>query len=164
VRALGDPERVATKENAGNRKGVLGWIDPHGHNLERWAYTFQRITGVAVLLYVLGHLGDTSFFVGGPTGAGPSESSWAFISGIVENSFGHMILVLVVLVVTFHGINGVRLILAEFGVILRKPTAIEYPYKPKGLGATQKYIFVAAVALAFVAAALAWWILFEGPL
>ena len=147
-----------------NRRGVLGWVDPRNYNAERWAYTFQRITGVAVLLYVLGHLGDTSFFVGGPTGAGPSDSSWSFISGIVENSFGHLILVLVVLVVTFHGINGVRLILAEFGVMFRKPSAIEYPYRPKGLGAGQKAMFAAAIVLAVLAALMAWWILFEGPL
>lgn len=153
-----------TKGTASNKKGIIGWIDPRGFNAERWAYTFQRVTGVAVLLYVLGHLGDTSFFVGGPIGTGPSESSWAFISGIVENSFGHMILVLVVLVVTFHGINGIRLILAEFGLIFKKPAAIEYPYRPKGLGAAEKYAFAAAIALAVVAAIMAWWILFEGPL
>jgi succinate dehydrogenase cytochrome b subunit len=152
------------EKTASNRKGVLGWINPHNHNAERWAYTFQRITGVAVLLYVLGHLGDTSFFVGGPIGTGPSVSSWAFISGLVENSFGHMILVLVVLVVTFHGINGIRLVLAEFGVLFKKPQAIEYPYNPKGLSSLQRFMFVAAVALAVVAALLAWWILFEGPL
>ena len=142
----------------------MGWIDPHNFNAERWAYAFQRITGVAVLLYVLGHLGDTSFFVGGPTGTGPSASSWSFISGLVENSFGHLILVLVVLVVTFHGINGIRLVLSEFGVLLGRPAAIEYPYRPKGLGAGQKALFVAAIVLAILAAAVAWWILFEGPL
>lgn len=152
------------QERAKNRRGFLGWINPLNYNRERWAYTFQRITGVAVLLYVLGHLGDTSFFVGGPVGSGPSESSWAFISGIFENSFGHMILVLVVLVLTFHGINGIRLILAEFGVILRKPGPIEYPYKPRALNSLQWYLIVAAIVLAIVAALLAWWILFEGVL
>ena len=155
---------MGTEKAAENRRGVSGWLDPHRFNAERWAYTFQRVTGVAVLLYVLGHLGDTSFFVGGPSGTGPSESSWAFISGLVENSFGHMILVLVVLVVTFHGINGIRLILAELGAILGRPKAIEYPYEPKGLGPLQRALFVAAVVLAIVAAILAWWILFEGPL
>ncbi len=152
------------RERAKNRKGVLGWIDPRNYNMERWAYTFQRITGVAVLLYVLGHLGDTSFFVGGPVGTGPSESSWAFISGIVENSFGHLVLVLVVLVITFHGINGIRLILAEFGVLFRKPGAIEYPYKPKGLNSLQRSMFLVGIILAVIAALLAWWILFEGAL
>jgi succinate dehydrogenase / fumarate reductase cytochrome b subunit len=149
---------------AKNRKGFFGWINPLNYNLERWAYTFQRITGVAVLLYLLGHLADTSFLVGGPVGSGPDNSSWVFISGIFENSFGHMILVLVVLALTFHGINGIRLILAEFGIILKKPGPIEYPYKPRALNPLQRYWVVAAILLAIVAASLAWWILFEGAL
>lgn len=153
---------MEAKERAKNKRGILGWLSPLGFNRERWAYSFQRITGVAVLLYVLGHLGDTSFFVGGPTGTGPSQSSWAFISGLVENSFGHMILVLVVLVITFHGINGIRLILAEFGVIFRKPGPIEYPYQPKALNGLQWALILAGIVLAVVAAALAWWILFGG--
>lgn len=152
------------QEKAKNRRGVLGWLDPRHYNRERWAYTLQRITGVAVLLYVLGHLGDTSFFVGGPLGGGPSESSWAFISGVVENSFGRLILVLVVLVITFHGINGIRLILAEFGLLSRKPGPIEYPYQPKALNSIQFYFVVAGIVLAVLAALLAWWILFGGTL
>ena len=150
------------QERAKNRKGMLGWVNPFGHNRERWAYTFQRVTGVAVLLYVLGHLGDTSFFVGGPTGTGPSASSWSFMSNLVENSFGHLLLVLIVLVVTFHGLNGIRLILSEFGVIFKRPGPIEYPYRPRSLNSLQWYMIVAAIAVALIAAAIAWSILFGG--
>ena len=150
------------EERAKNRRGVRGWLDPRGYNVERWAYTFQRISGVAILLYVLGHLGDTSFFVGGPTGSGPSQSSWAYISGIVENSFGHLVLVLVVLLIVFHGTNGVRLILSELGFLLRKPTAIEYPYRPGSQRFAQRALFWVGVALAVLAAALAFWVLFGG--
>ena len=150
----------AGSERVKNKRGVMGWLNPYHYNLERWAYVFQRVTGVAILLYVLGHLGDTSFFVGGPTGVGPSESSWKFISGIVENSFGHLILVLVVLVVFFHGLNGIRLILSEFGLIFQKPSAIEYPYRPRSLKSFQRHLVWLAIALAVVAAAWASLILF----
>ncbi|MDA4125230.1 MAG: hypothetical protein OK438_07285 [Thaumarchaeota archaeon] len=148
-------------ERAKNKRGVAGWLGPYQHNLERWAYVFQRLSGVAVLLYVIGHLGDTSFFVGGPIGGGPSQSSWAFISNIVENSFGHLILVLVVLMVTFHGINGIRLILAEFGLFFKKPSAIDYPYTPKTLKSVQRPIFWLAVVMGVLAALLAASILFK---
>ena len=147
-------------ERAKNKRGMAGWLNPYHYNFERWAYMFQRVTGVAILLYVLGHLGDTSFFVGGPTGAGPSQSSWAFISSIVENSFGHLILVLVVLIVFFHGVNGIRLILSEFGLILRKPSSIEYPYKAKSLSSLQQYVIWGAIVLAIIAAVWATFILF----
>jgi succinate dehydrogenase / fumarate reductase cytochrome b subunit len=150
------------EERARNRRGIRGWLNPYHYNAERWAYVFQRVTGVAILLYLLGHLGDTSFFVGGPTGTGPNPSSWAFISSIFENSFGHLILVLVVLVVFFHGANGIRLILAEFGLILRKPSAIEYPYKAKSLSSGQKYLIWAAIVVAVAAAIWAFLVLFEG--
>ena len=145
-----------------NKRGILGWLIPFHYNFERWAYTFQRVTGVAVLLYVLGHLGDTSFFVGGPTGTGPSPSGWSFIGSIFENSFGHLILILVVLVLFFHGINGVRLILAEFGLIFKKPGAIEYPYKARSLSSVQKYLIWVGIAAAVVAALWAFLVLFEG--
>lgn len=145
---------------AKNKRGLAGWLNPYHYNLERWAYVFQRVTGLAVLAYVIGHLGDTSFFVGGPIGTGPSESSWAFISGIVENSFGHLVLVLVVLLVVFHGGNGVRLILAEFGFVSKKPTSIEYPYKAKSLNTVQRAMVVVAIILALAAMLWAGLILF----
>ncbi len=150
------------EERAKNKRGIWGWLNPYHYNLERWAYTFQRVTGVAVLLYLLGHLGDTSFFVGGPTGTGPSSSSWSFIGSIFENSFGHLILVLVVLVLTFHGVNGIRLILSEFGLIMKKPSGIEYPYRPKSLGSVQKSLVWVAIAAAVVAALWTYLVLFEG--
>ena len=149
-------------ERAKNKRGIRGWLNPYHYNLERWAYFFQRVTGVAILLYLLGHLGDTSFFVGGPTGTGPSSSGWAFISGIFENSFGHLILVMVVLVIFFHGINGVRLILAELGLIFKKPGAIEYPYQAKSLALGQKYLFWLGITVAVIATVWAFLVLFEG--
>jgi succinate dehydrogenase / fumarate reductase, cytochrome b subunit len=149
---------------AKNRRGVSGWLNPYHYNFERWAYVFQRVTGVAILAYVIGHLGDTSFFVGGPTGTGPSSSSWMFISSIVENSFGHLILVLVVLLVIFHGTNGIRLIASELGFVVGKPSPIEYPYKARSLGTLQKAAVALAIALALIGGAWAFLILFGGSL
>ncbi|HXY56664.1 MAG TPA: succinate dehydrogenase [Nitrososphaerales archaeon] len=150
------------EDKARNKRGLQGWLNPYHYNAERWAYMFQRVTGVAILLYVLGHLGDTSFFVGGPTGTGPSTSGWAFIGSIFENSFGHLILILVVLVLFFHGVNGIRLILTELGFIMKEPSAIEYPYRPKSLSTTQRSLIFIGIALAVVAAVWAFLVLFEG--
>jgi succinate dehydrogenase / fumarate reductase cytochrome b subunit len=150
------------EEKAKNKRGIWGWLNPYHYNAERWAYMFQRVSGVAILLYVIGHLGDTSFFVGGPTGTGPSASSWAFIGSIFENSFGHLILILVTLILFFHGTNGIRLILTEFGLIFKKPSAIEYPYKAKSLSSVQKYLIVVAIIAAVLSALWAFLVLFEG--
>ena len=143
---------MKVEKRASNKRGLMGWLNPLHYNLERWAYVFQRVTGIAILLYVLGHIGDTSFFVGGPLGTGPSTTSWAFMSSLVENVVGHLILAAVVLFIVFHGINGIRLVLAEYGLIFEKPSNIEYPYKAKGLRALQRHMIWAAIVLAIVAA------------
>jgi succinate dehydrogenase / fumarate reductase cytochrome b subunit len=148
------------QERARNRRGVLGWLNPYHYNLERWAYTFQRVTGLAVLAYVIGHIGDTSFFVGGPFGSGPSTSSWAIDLSITEGLVGHLILILTVLVVTFHGVNGIRLMLAEYGIIFEKPGRVDYPYRARGLRTLQQHMIWLAIFLALVAALWAAQILF----
>jgi succinate dehydrogenase / fumarate reductase cytochrome b subunit len=156
------PERRQMKgqEHVQNKRGLMGWLNPFHYNIERWAYVFQRVTGVVILLYVLGHLGDTSFFVGGPLGTGPNTASWAGDLSVTENIMGHSILALTVLVVVFHGINGIRLILSEYGVIFQKPTNIEYPYKAKGLRSMQKHLIWIAIAAAIIACLYSGTILF----
>ncbi len=137
---------------AANKRGISGWLNPRHLNLERWAYVFQRVTGLAVLAYVLGHIGDTSFFVGGPFGEGPSSSTWALGLSVTENVFGHVVLAMVVLVVVYHGINGMRLILAEYGLIFEKPSRPEYPYRAKSLRTMQRHLIWVAIVGAIVAA------------
>lgn len=107
---------------------------------------------MAVLAYVVGHIGDTSFFVGGPFGEGPSLASWSGDLALTENVLGHVVLVMVVLVVVYHGINGMRLILAEYGVIFEKPTKPDYPYKAKSLRTIQRHLIWVAVIAAILAA------------
>ncbi len=135
-------------------------MNPLHTNIERWAYVFQRVTGLAVLAYVVGHIGDTSFFVGGPFGQGPSSASWALDLSVTENVFGHIVLAMVVLVVVYHGINGMRLILAEYGVIFEKPTRPEYPYKAKSQRALQKHLIWVAIVGAILASLYSGGILF----
>jgi succinate dehydrogenase / fumarate reductase cytochrome b subunit len=142
----------STEKQVKNQRGVLASLNPSGYRLERWAYTFQRVTGLAILVYVLGHIGDTSFFVGGPFGSGPNTSSWSGDIAITANLVGNLILVLVVLVVVFHGINGIRLILSEFGLIFKKPSRPEYPYRAKSQGALQRHIIWLAIVAAILAA------------
>ena len=147
-----DPGAEPGAEAVPNRRGVRGWLDPRHLNVERWAYVFQRVTGLAVLAYVLGHIGDTSFFVGGPFGEGPSPASWSSDLAVTENILGHVVLVMAVLVVVYHGVNGMRLILAEYGVIFAKPSRPDYPYRAKSLRTVQRHLIWVAVIAAILAA------------
>ena len=155
-----DPADEPGAKAAANSRGVAGWLDPLHLNLERWAYVFQRVTGLAVLAYVVGHIGDTSFFVGGPFGEGPDSASWTLDLGVTENVLGHVVLVMVVLVVVYHGINGMRLILAEYGVIFDKPSKPDYPYKAKSLRTVQRHLIWVAIIAAILAALYSGGILF----
>ncbi len=150
---------VAAEKKVQNKRGVVAWFNPAGYGLERWAYTFQRLTGVLILLYVLGHIGDTSFFVGGPFGSAPSQASWAGDIAATENLLGNLVLSLTVLVVVFHGINGIRLILSEYGIIFQKPSRPDFPYRAKSHRALQRHMIWIAIAAAIVASLWAWSIL-----
>jgi succinate dehydrogenase / fumarate reductase cytochrome b subunit len=153
---VADPGERAAR----NKRRLAGWFDPLHLNLERWAYTFQRITGLAALAYVVGHIGDTSFFIGGPFGEGPDAASWTGDLGVTESLLGHAVLVMVVLVVVYHGINGIRLMLAEYGVIFEKPARPEYPYRAKSLRTIQRHLIWVAIVGAIVAALYSGGILF----
>jgi succinate dehydrogenase / fumarate reductase cytochrome b subunit len=143
---------VETEKEVSNKRGVAAWFNPSHYNIERWAYTFQRVTGLSILLYVLGHIGDTSFFVGGPFGSGPNQASWSWDMAATANIIGSIVLIMVVLVVVFHGLNGIRLILSEYGFIFKKPSRPEYPYKAKSQAALQRHLIWMAIAAAIVAA------------
>lgn len=143
---------VAPEKRLENRRGALAWLNPSGYGMERWAYTFQRLTGLLILAYVLGHVGDTSFFVGGPFGSGPSLGSWANDMAATENDLGNLVLTLTVLVVVYHGINGIRLILSEYGLFFKKPSRPEYPYRAKSRGALERHMIWIAIVAAIIAA------------
>jgi len=90
--------------------------------------------------------------VGGLFGEGPNTSSWSSDLAVTENALGHLVLVMVVLVVVYHGINGIRLILSEYGVIFAKPSRPDYPYKAKSLRTIQRHLIWVAIVAAILAA------------
>ena len=67
---------------------------------------------------------------------------------------------MVVLVVVYHGINGMRLILSEFGLIFERPARPEYPYRAKSLRTVQKHLIWVAIIGAILAALYSGGILF----
>jgi succinate dehydrogenase / fumarate reductase cytochrome b subunit len=113
------------------------------------------VTGVALLLYFLGHLIETGTIVGGP-------GEWAATLGWTQNPLGHTILLLTILALGFHGVNGIRLTLAEFGLVGGKPSRPEFPYKAKSLGPVQRLLFWTAMVMAIAGGVYAWLLLFGG--
>ena len=49
-----------------NREGMKGWLNPSRYGWERVSYWLQRLTGVGLLAYFIGHIYETSQITGGP--------------------------------------------------------------------------------------------------
>ena len=104
-----------------NRLGMWGWLGGGRWGLERYAYILHRLTGLAILLYLLMHICVTSLRAKG-------IYLWA------ENGFFHQPIFkfgeyLVFAAFAFHASNGLRLLLVELGFAIGKPFEPVYPYK-----------------------------------
>ena len=98
-----------------NSLGLRGWIWAGRYGLERWAYLFHRITGLALILYLPAHLMVTGLRLWGP---GPWESFVKFSETPVVKFFEYLL----VAAFLFHALNGFRLLLTEFfGLTIGKP-------------------------------------------
>jgi len=116
-----------------NMAGTKGWFENFKYNMERYLYSLHRITGIGLVLYLVLHI-----FVTGSRMYGAE----AYLSSheVIFNPVFDFGLFLVMAGLIFHGVNGLRLILNEFGLLLGKPTKPVYPYrkilktrKPKSL-------------------------------
>ncbi|MCS7110290.1 MAG: hypothetical protein NZ956_02320 [Candidatus Caldarchaeum sp.] len=132
------------------------WLVPFRYGLERWSYTMQRISGVVIALYFVMHVASTGQVVGGPSvwTLPPYEYAkqvWLETKEFLANPLFDAGLVILAFMIFFHSINGVRLVLAHFGLILDKPTRPEYPYHPGSMSKIQRVIFWVSVAFATAA-------------
>jgi len=116
------------------RRGVIGWADPRGRRLGGWAFILNRLTGLGILLYLFMHLVVLSLLARGP-------SAWdGFVSIALSPVFLSFDIVLI-FGLLLHGLNGIRVTLVGFGLVVDR----------------QKAIFVALMvvgALALIVAAL----------
>ena len=115
-----------------NKAGILGWYGSSKYNLERYLYLLQRVTGIGLIIFVFLHIAVTSTRV--------SYKLWIEYSTFFHSSISHVGMFIVILALLFHGLNGIRLIINEYGFLLGKPERPVYPYrkvlktnKPKAL-------------------------------
>ncbi len=97
--------------------GVSDWFKFGGRSVFSWAFTFQRLTGIVLLIYLCMHLTYLTTLLD-KTG----ETYESMIALTVSKQF-LIFDVLLVLCGVFHGVNGFRIILHEFGLAYeyRKP-------------------------------------------
>ena len=132
------------QQNRGNREGLKGWLNPRRYGWERLSYWLQRLTGVFLLVYFVGHIYETSSVTGGP-------DAWNAMLRFTGTSWGHIFLILVIGTSTYHSANGIRLIFTESGRGLGRPGRPDYPYDALSLNYRQKSGIWIALILAAIA-------------
>jgi succinate dehydrogenase / fumarate reductase cytochrome b subunit len=121
-----------------NSLGIWGWLGGGRWGIERYAYALHRVTGLAILAYLLMHIFVTALRVWG-------IYLWADGRFLAKPIFrvGEF---LVFAAFAFHAFNGLRLVLVELGLAVGKPLEPVYPYKTS-LG-VQRPLLILMMALA----------------
>lgn len=104
-----------------NKLGLVGWFAGGRYGAERYAFILHRISGLGILFYFILHIFVTGSRIGGP-------KEWESTISTFKTplfKFGEF---LVFLAFAYHALNGVRLVLAELGFGLGKPTRPVFPY------------------------------------
>jgi succinate dehydrogenase / fumarate reductase cytochrome b subunit len=120
-----------------NQVGIKGWFYIRSSNLERYLYTLHRITGVALLVYLLLHILVTATRAFG-------QQPWETIMHVldVHSVRGRIIDLCLIAVLGFHAFNGLRLIITELGFFVGKPTRPIYPYVASSLSSSRFLLLI----------------------
>jgi len=127
-----------------NREGLKGWLNPTRYGWERVSYWLQRLTGIFLLVYFVGHVYETSSLIKG-------LDAWNAMLAMTQTTAGHIFLLLVIGTSTFHSANGIRLIFTESGKGLGRPGRPDYPYDAASLNYRQRSGIWIALILAAIA-------------
>ena len=131
-------------------------------HLEKLALLAQRVSGVGILAYLFFHIFVTGTIVPGPDGVPGGEDVFSGLIGMLFNPFAHNGELLVVVGATFHGINGIRVMLLELTRLVGHPIRPDYPYKAQMLGKGQQSILYTAMIMAGLSTIAGIFILFLG--
>jgi len=136
---------VAIEEAKVPRTGSVAkqfaWAFRRPMNLEKVALLAQRVTGVALLVYLFFHI-----FVTGTITSG--RAAWEAIMSILTSPWAHLGELLVVVGATFHAVNGIRVMLLETTTLVGRPLRPDYPYRAQSLGKGQQTILYTAMLMA----------------
>ena len=125
-------------ETASKASNLLSWFKPFSRGIGMYAWLFQRLTGLFLVMYVFIHLGiigtmllDT--FLGFETPGLLYNSITAAMSsplieaeGIFEHAFSIAFLIDVGLLaaLVYHGYNGIRVVLFDLGIGIRRQKTV----------------------------------------
>ena len=157
---------VSTEKAKAPKKDIVTtqvrWGFRRPMNLEKLALLAQRVSGVGILAYLFFHIFVTGSIVPGPDGVPGGQDVFSGLMGMLFNPLAHIGELLVVVGATFHGINGIRVMLLEVTKLVGHPIRPDYPYKTQSLGKGQQSILLTAMLMAGLSAIAGVFILFLG--
>jgi succinate dehydrogenase / fumarate reductase cytochrome b subunit len=94
-----------------------GWLDPRGRTLGGRAFALNRVSGLALVLYLYLHLSVLSMLLLG-------ASAWDDFLGVATNSFFLGLDVVLLFGLLFHALNGIRVALVGSGIFPNRQRAL----------------------------------------
>ena len=88
---------------------MSGWFDVRRRGPDAWAFALNRLTGIVLVLYLFVHLAVLSLLARGP-------DAWDDFLSLVRSPLALGLEALLVAVLLFHGLNGLRVILVNLGI------------------------------------------------
>src|SRR5947209_18083034 len=95
-------------ERMSNREGLRGMANPTRYGIERVAYWLQRLSGLGLLAYLIGHIYETSSIVDG-------RVAWEKMLELTQTPKGHIILTIVIGMCVYHSYNTVKIMFRHDG-------------------------------------------------
>jgi succinate dehydrogenase / fumarate reductase cytochrome b subunit len=124
-----------------NHIGILGWLGGGRWGVERYLYIIHRVAGLGLLLFFLMHIFESSLRIFGP-------ETWNSAMETLKHPFFKIGEFFIVIGFAFHALNGIRLVLIEWGLAVGKAEEPVYPYR-SSLN-TQRPLMVIAMVLSAV--------------
>jgi succinate dehydrogenase / fumarate reductase cytochrome b subunit len=123
-----------------NRLGVKGWLYAGRYSFERYLYLGHRLSGLGLIAYMVLHIVETANRLRG-------EEAWAGLMALFASPPFRVIEYLLFVMAVFHAMNGIRLMLIEFGFFIGKPKDPVYPYQTSVLRHRPLTYVIMAIAL-----------------
>jgi succinate dehydrogenase / fumarate reductase cytochrome b subunit len=98
-------------------RGAAGWFDWHGRGWGMLAFIVNRVTGIGLVVYLLLHLVILTLLAVGPV-------AWDVFVALAKSPLFLLFDLVLFAGMLLHGLNGIRLALAGFGIGLRAQGAL----------------------------------------
>lgn len=100
-----------------SKQPLRSWFDVRNRRLGGWAFVLNRLTGLALVVYLLIHLVILSLLLQG-------EAGWDEFIALARSPWFLALDVVLIFGILFHGLNGIRVTLVGLGIGVNRQRAM----------------------------------------